>query len=1112
MKKGILNILKQIKALEARLYVSDGKLKLDLPKGVILPSDLKAAIGRNKEKIISFLGTENNVSYSPIKVLPQQLNYELSSSQRRLYILNQFDQDSGSYNMPGEISISGDQDVECFKRALNSIIERHEILRTVFRENEDGEVMQFIFSPNDLPFKLIEKDYRNAHDSIGEAQSFIDQDRFISFDLSSGPLLRAALLQVANDHYIFYYNMHHIISDGWSMEVLIKDVLFFYEAYRNGEEQKLSELRIQYKDYAAWQQEQLTSSALEKSKTYWKTHLDGELPILNLPTTKLRPKIKTYSGRTLSTYVHETTSQALKSFCQERNGSLFMGLLTVWKVLCYRYTNQREILTGSPVAGREHADLNDQIGFYINTLPFKATIDPDENFEQTFDRIKEMTLQGQSHQMYPFDKIIEDLEIAIDPSRSAVFDVILALENKTENSDTNNAYRSGIINDLGSSIAKFDLDIIFEEIGDRILCRIGYNIDVYDQPMVEQLLMHYQQLLEQLIYHSTKKIGGLDFLTNRELQVLQSFNDTAVVETNATIVDSFQVIARRQPDHPAIVFNETILSYKELDEMSNQLAHFLMSKEVKPEELIVVQLERSALLIVAILGILKAGCAYVPIDPSYPKERIDFILKESKSEICIDAQFVEAFQKQINAVSKQVLDLKIAPESLGYVIYTSGSTGVPKGVMIEQKSIVNLSEWHKKTYNVSNKSRSTLIANVGFDASPWEIFPYLLSGATIYPLNDEQRLDSVQLLELCNENEISHVFMPTALYKSFEGAFNSPKYHLNLLVGGEELDEKYAIERITLFNNYGPTENTVVATAHMVRDNHQKGCIGKPIENVQVKIIDEQGEICPIGVVGEICIEGSGLARGYWQDPELTAQKFTGSGANRRYHTGDLGHWEISGDVIYKGRKDNQVKIRGNRLELGEIEHKLKAVHTINDAIVVLNTKSTREKNLIAYFTASEEFDLADLKMTLRKELPDYMVPNHFIELAKIPLTANQKVDKKRLPLPDDAAGHSSHSYVPPSNEMEQQLTAIFAEELNTDVSKIGVHDNFFDLGLNSLKMIGLVKKIDEKIGIKMQLVSFFQYRNIQELSAFLIGEDEELHEEEEIVEDIDDFIDMMDL
>jgi amino acid adenylation domain-containing protein len=1111
-RKAIDNILKKEVKISLDSNGTCIKVRGDIAS---LTDEDKKNLANYKSHIIELLLKEKEGKLKNLEGIPsveQDENYPISDAQRRLWILSQFEEGNVAYNMPVSHDLLGDYQIEYFVKAINWVIGRHEILRTVFKVDENGEPKQWILPAEVFDFEITYLDYRHEPDKDNKVQSYIEEDSSTPFDLEKGPLLRAALMRLEEERYVFYFNMHHIICDGWSMEVLVNDVLHCYQAFKNDKLPDLPKLEIHYKDYAAWHKNQLETSTTEQ--TYWKSQLSGDLPILKFPGSKERPKVKTFTGHTLGAYLDVESSQLLKAYCQNNGGSLFIGLTTLWKILCYRYTGQRDILTGSPVAGRDHSDLNNQIGFYVNMIVLRASLDPDKSFDLFFDQMKETMLLGFRHQMYPFDRLVEDLEIPKDTSRNPIFDVILTLNNTPENTQSTTDIDSGKILDLGPGTAKFDLDVIFEVIGDGIFLKIVYNRDIYDRALIEQMIAHYQKLLSEVMRQPQLKLGEINILTDRELELLESFNQTTIEYKNeSSVIVAFHKVVSEQPDHPAVVFEGKSITYAQVDELSNQLAHFLVAKNVQSEELIGIRLERSDVLIIAILGVLKAGCAYVPIDPNYPQERQNFILQDSNCRICIDQEFLEKYYEEIKVCSQKPVNKKYESNHLAYVIYTSGSTGKPKGVMIEQGSIVNLCNCHKRIYAVSGLSKSTLVANVGFDASPWEIFPYLLSGATVYPLNNEDRLDPDRLKEYCDTNKITHVFLPTALYKSFSGKFNDFRHQLNLLVGGEELDADYDLKGVKLYNNYGPTENTVVATAHQVDGSIKKGMIGKPIDNVRVEIVDEFGNQCPIGVTGEILIGGSGLARGYWRDKELTDRKFTGSGDSRRYHTGDLGQWDITGNVIFKGRSDNQVKIRGNRIELGEIEQKVRSNSKVKDVLVLLDESPSGEKSLVAYFTTYDGFDLTALKVAMREELPDYMMPKYFVELSKFPLTANQKVDKKQLPAPDYTASNSSLEYVPPSNELEQQLTAVFAHELGVDSSKIGTHDNFFDMGFNSLKMIGLVKKINQETGIKVQLVTFFQHQNIKELSAFLIGEEEEeLEEDENVGDDIDDFIDLMEL
>ncbi|WP_133054574.1 non-ribosomal peptide synthetase, partial [Niastella populi] len=597
-------------------------------------------------------------AFVQIEKLAPQVSYAISDGQRRLWVLSQFEGGSAAYNMPGSIYLNQDIDIENFKRAIDATIERHEILRTVFREDESGELRQWILERKDLGFVIDYRDFRKEANRKEEVEAYIAADAYRTFDLAKGPLLRAALLQVAEAEYVFYFNMHHIISDGWSMDVLAKDVFRYYEAYKTGKSPEVNALRIQYKDYSFWQLAQLNQASFKAHRTYWLDKLSGELPLLDLPGTKHRPEVKTYNGHSLATYLDKATTAKLKQYTQENGGSLFMGLLATWNVLMYRYTSQRDIIIGTPVAGREHADLEDQIGFYVNTLALRNEVNPEESFDSFYQALKAETLKSYNHQMYSFDRLVEELGLQRDTSRSAVFDIMLILQNnggKIEGIELNQKASDQIL-DQGIRASKFDIEITFREAGDYLSLQIGFNTDVYEQAMVEGMIRHYKQLLHVLLETPEQRISQIDYLSEQEKhELLVTFNDTAVVyPKDKTIVDLFEEQVTKTPSNIAVVFKDTQLTYRELNEKSNQLVHYLRENyDIHPGDLVGIKQTRSEWMIVSVLGVLKAGGAYVPIDPDYPQERIGYIEQDARCKICVDETELSKFKESQERYSRE---------------------------------------------------------------------------------------------------------------------------------------------------------------------------------------------------------------------------------------------------------------------------------------------------------------------------------------------------------------------------------------------------------------------------------------------------------------------------
>ncbi len=743
-------LITELKSKNIFLSVDKEELVIDF-YGDVLSHDLISKIKDNKLKLIKYLGRyDSRPEYTEIPLLPLTNCYPISDAQRRLWVLSQFDGGSVAYNLPGSSYLNQDIDIENFKRAIDATIDRHEILRTVFREDASGEIRQWVLEREDLGFAIDCQDFRSEIDKQQKIQAYIAADAHRAFDLEQGPLLRAALLQVEEAQYVFYFNMHHIISDGWSMEVLSKDVFNYYQAYQAGKQPQIKALRIQYKDYSAWQLGQLNQESFKAHQAYWLDKLAGELPLLDLPASKQRPNVKTYNGQGLATYLDKTTTAKLKGYIQDKGGSLFMGLLASWNVLMYRYTAQRDIIIGSPVAGREHADLEEQIGFYVNTLALRNQVDPQESFDGFYQALKEDTLKSYNHQMYPFDRLVEDLNLHRDTSRSPVFDVLLDFHNHGERLEELELSEEELnrIVDLSNSTSKFDIETIFQGHGDYLSLQITFNADVYEKAMVEGLIRHYKQLLNALLETPQAKLSQIDYLSEAEKHtLLVGYNDTAVAyPKDKTIVDLFEEQVARTPHNIAVVFEDTQLTYQQLDEKSNQLAHYLRENyQIRPDDLVGIQLERSEWVIIAILGVLKAGGAYLPIDADYPSSRKAYIVKDSALKLLItETSFIydiDYYQGAVFAIDvefdaqrypAQGLSTTSTPAHLAYVIYTSGSTGKPKGVMVEHASLTNYLKWGQTSYaKDSSPLNFGLFTSLSFDLTVTSIYLPLVSGGAL---------------------------------------------------------------------------------------------------------------------------------------------------------------------------------------------------------------------------------------------------------------------------------------------------------------------------------------------------------------------------------------------
>ncbi len=1081
-------LFSKLNKLKISIDLVNDQLDIVAPKGV-MTKELLNEIKEHKEGLIKFISAQKNslqVEYVPINSLGAKENYVLSSAQRRLWLLNQINEGNTAYNMSSTFRITGELDIKSLEKAFDTLIERHEILRTNFGLDKEGNVKQVVLAATESKFVLECEDVSTRKNKVEIIKEDITKETIYSFDITSESLLRAKLLKTSKNDYVFSFVMHHIISDGWSMQVLSKEIFKLYDVYTKGNKNPLIPLPIHYKDYAAWQQEQLENGELDEHKQYWLEQFSGELPILNLPSSNVKPNTETNEGRVIRKSYNANIIGAFKQLCKEEDTTLFIGLMSIVKFLLFRYTNQNDIIVGTPVSGREHPDLLEQLGFYINLLGLRTNVDDQESYTELLLKLKKNTLNAYNHQNYPFDKVVEDLLLGGNP----LFDIILTLENKE-----NNRVKEQKIGELSIeechlvevTTSKFGLEFVFKETDNGLDLFLTYNTSIYDHNFVQQITTHLETVFNQVIDNPKAPMHNICLLSKEERQkVLSEFNDTQTIyPKNKTFLELFKDQVHRTPDKIAIVDTNRNLTYKELDSISDNFAHYLLKEyAIKNKDLVGVKLGRSKWLIISMLGILKSGGVYLPIDPNYPKDRIVYIEKNSACRITIDKQFIAVFKEQKPIYD--AIEIKRNPNDLAYVIYTSGSTGKPKGVVIEDKNLLNLCYWHINYYGANESSRATLFSGPAFDASIWEICPYLISGGTLYPISDnDTRIDTQRLSVFLKKNNITHCYLPTQICQDLvEDEFY--KDDLIIVTGGDVL--KLGKEtNLTIYNNYGPTENTVVTTSYLIQKNNTTNIpIGKPVSNTQVYILDDSLNLLPIGFIGRLFVSGDSVARGYLNRPELTNEKFVNNPfieGKKMYDTGDLAYWLPDGNIAFAGRKDEQVKIRGFRIELGEIEQLLIQQKDIKQALVSVK-EIQDQKQLIAYVLSEGIVNRQKLKSLLQKELPVYMIPSCFIEIESIPLTANGKINKDVLPKPTESDFVHINEFIKAQTKLEEELVKIWREVLG--VKSIGVKSVLFDLGGSSISIAKIINKIKLETGYSITFKDVFENPTIKGIIPFL--------------------------
>ncbi|CAL2082441.1 amino acid adenylation domain-containing protein [Tenacibaculum sp. 190524A02b] len=1085
-----MELIKKLGELGIQLIKDNNDLKIKAPKGT-LTKELVTQIKEEKEDLLMLMSRSidsNNV----IPNFPPRPYYPLSSSQQRLWVLSQFEGGNKAYNIPGVFEMEGNLNVEVLQQSFQYLLKRHESLRTRFVEIEGG-VYQEVINEDALAFtienkKVIKEDVKEIITSFYEEK----------FDLSQAPLLKSQLLQTGEDSYYLLFAIHHIIGDGWSMEVFTKELMYVYNQLLNKENIDLPTLRIQYKDYTLWLESDESQERLTIQGSYWQNKLAGELPVLELPSYKKRPLVKSYHGATKLYNFSKSFSDKLKTFNQSQGVTLYMSLLSGINGLFYRYTGLTDILLGGPIAGRSHSDLANQIGLYLNTLAIRTRFEGDDSFISLLAKQKVTLLEAYEHQEYPFSSIVDELGLQRDTSRSALFDVLVVLQNQQETAITLKDVNISPYNEVSRQVSQFDMTFSFSEVDSRLCLRLEYNTDIYETFQIDELCEHLERFIESGIDFPNEKISNLGYLTSEEEhELLYDFNDTDVdYPSNKTLVDLFREQVAKNPEAIAIVYENKQITYQELDSLSNAMANYILDNNVVNDSIIGIQLERSEWIVISMLAILKAGAAYLSIDPNFPDKRINFIIQDSKCDIVINSSFIKEFELQVKNTFAP--NIKVTPNYLAYVIYTSGSTGNPKGVMVEHRNIVNfLFDYQLDIHNTS------LTCKTIFDVSVFEIIGTVTSGSTLFIPEEKTIYNPKKYADFLYKNKITHCYIHPMFLEGIaeQLAIYDEVYLKQILIGVEAIKPSsiqwYFKNDVKIINAYGPTECTICATKYKVDSLEEIKTpnipIGTPLKNYQVYIVNETiNQLQPKGVIGELCISGKGVARGYLNNLSLTQEKFIAHPfikGKRMYRTGDLARRLPNGVIEFIGRKDTQVKIRGHRIELGEIENTLISLKQILQAVVIVEKKSSVEY-LVGYLVSRTTLNIKSIKESLKEFLPDYMIPNYFVQIDEIPVTPNGKIARTALPkvnldeiLEDE--------YLAPENKIQEKLVIIWEKILR--IKKIGINKSFFEVGGNSLHLIQLNSKIKEVFNVELQLSDIIMNMDIQSLAVKIASKEKTL-------------------
>ncbi|MGA3164142.1 MAG: amino acid adenylation domain-containing protein [Verrucomicrobiota bacterium] len=1071
-----------------------------------------------------------NLLAPPILPVPRNGDLALSFAQQRLWFFDQLEPGLSAYNIPAAVRLKGPLNLAALEQSLNEIVKRHESLRTTFGKVE-GRPTQVI-APS-LTIKLPVVDLRKlpASERETEVRRWVTAEAQRPFDLSQGPLVRGTVLRLGDEEHVGLLTMHHIVSDGWSTGILVREMATLYVAFCAGGSSPLPALPIQYADFAHWQRQWLQGEVLETQIAYWKKQLAGAPALIDLPTDHPRPAVQTFRGAHQSLVLPKHLQEGFKALSRQEGVTQFMTLLAAFKVLLYRYTSQDDLVVGTPIANRNRLETEGLIGFFVNALVLRTDLSGNPSFRELLRRVREVCLGAYGHQDLPFDRLVEELHLKRDLSRNPLFQVMFVLHHASLRAvELPGMTLSPVEGD--SETAHFDLTLQILDTEQGLTAAFVYNTDLFEAATITRMLGHFQTLLEAMVADPEQRLADLPLLTETERQqLLVEWNDTKTdCPRDLCIHQLFEVQVERTPDAIAVVFEaeqlrdhastrEAVLTYRELNRRANQLAHYLRALGVGPEVLVAICLERSLEMVIGLLGILKAGGAFVPLDPAYPKERLAFMLKDARvpvlltqerlvaglpeheaKVICLDSGWETIARESGENPGGSTL-----PENLAYVIYTSGSTGQPKGVLVSHGSIADHCRNAQRYYELDSRDIVLQFASLSFDVSLEEILPTLIVGARLVIMGTNV-WPPAEFHRKISEFGLTVLNLPTAYWQELAREWVGipelvPNIHPRLfIVGGDtmlpevlKLWQRTPVNSIRLLNAYGPTETTITATAfeiaHRPGENttDQRVPIGRPLANRAIYILDQHGHPVPIGVHGHLHIGGMGLARGYLNRPELTAEKFipdpfSAAPGARMYKTGDLARYRPDGNIEFLGRADHQVKIRGFRIELGEIEAVLGQHPAVREAVVVAREDVPGEKRLVAYVVADSTAD--ELRRFLKDKLPEYMVPAVVVLLEALPVTPNGKVDRRALPAPDRSRPELEKAFVAPRDDLELQLTHIWEEVLG--VRPVGVRDNFFELGGHSLLAVRLFALIEKRLGKKLPLTAVFQGATVEHLAGLL--------------------------
>jgi amino acid adenylation domain-containing protein len=1022
-----------------------------------------------------------------------------SVDQERLWFIDQLQPGNTAYNIFNASRIRGSLNIPIMERVINELIQRHEVLRTTLK-SVDGLPVQVIAPDLKITLEPVSLEHLPEAERYDEAVRLTTEEFARPFDLEKDPLVRVGLLRLDHDDYVLQVNMHHAITDRWSFAVFEKELAVLYQAFATGHPSPLPELPIQFADYAVWQRERMNGDEYKKDLEYWRERLAGAPFVLDFPTDFPRPPIQNFRGARVYVSYPRSLLDGLKELSRREGVTMFMTLMAAFKTLIYRYINQHDVLISTPIGTRLRPETENLVGYLLNLLIIRTDLSGDPAFRELLKREQDSCVGAFAHQEVPFGKLVQELKPVQDPSRNPIAQVAFLYLDFPEATAMQFLGLTASHIDIDNGASRFDITLAMTETPEGFTVSIEYIRDIFEHERMERMAQHLQVLLAGIVANPDAHLSDLPILTLEERQQLVDWNDTAQQFSSTLVVHQlFEQQAALRPSAPALLFEDQTLTFSEINSRANQLARHLLSGGLEPEARVGVMLPRSPDALVALLAIFKAGGCYLPLDPEYPAERRAFMLEDAGASLVITEEFLHSLSEQ----SSENLNRAVRPEQLAYIIYTSGSTGRPKGVAVEHRQLLHTMQSAQEVLGLTETDCLPSIASFSFDISLLELLCAPLAGGRCLLVDTHGALEASVTARVLREATVLHA-VPGLMRRFVSVAREQPAEKLRqLLVGGEAVPPELVAEMQEVFGSadvrvlYGPTEATIICASYEVNGTISHQMIGRPLPNTELRILDGKGKLVPIGVDGEICIGGAGLARGYWQNADLTAEKFvSASDGARIYRTGDRGRYLNDGNVEFTGRIDEQVKVRGFRIELGEIESVLAEHESVTEAVVIALEDKGSEKRLVAYVVSALR-NVSELRSHLKSRLPDYMIPSAFVYLDALPLTSHGKIDRRALPAPDAERPALAEAFVAPRTPAEKSLAAIWTKLLG--VNRIGINDNYFELGGDSLLATQLASQVRSVFEIELPLVELFRHPTLAEMATSI---------EEAIIEQMEDISD----